>query len=169
MEHPSERRAARRLFACWLEASQGKRFPKLDQVSRVADKDLWDQSFVIDVRNGPGSYTVSQVGKALSAKFRDSFAGQKIDALPRSIADDVADICFAAVSSGKPVARGEDLAHLFGRTLSYRLVLLPVGEADVVEQLVGTIGFLDRPIEFPALSPANAKAKLPPSRLPPGT
>jgi hypothetical protein len=98
-----------------------------------------------------------------------SYVEQHIDALPRSISDDITDICFAAVASGKPVARGEDLAHLFGHTLSYRLVLLPVGEAEVVEQLVGTLGFLDRPIEFPALAPGSTRSKLPPTRLPPGT
>lgn len=169
MAHPSERRAGRRLFACWLEASGGRRFPSLNQVSRKADKDLWDQSFIIDVQKGPGAYTISRVGGALSAKFRDDFVGLKLDSLPRSIADNISDICLAAVASGKPVARGEDLAHLFGHTVSYRLVLLPVGEAEVVEQLVGTIGFLDRPIDFPTLAPTNANAKLPPSRLPPGT
>jgi len=151
MTDPRERRAGRRLFARWLEASGERRFPQLEQVSRSVDRDLWDQSFTIDVREGPEAYRIGWVGDALAARFKADFTGLRFDALPRNISDDITDICFAAVASGKPVARGEDLAHMFGHTLSFRLVLLPVGAADVVEQLVGTLGFLDRPIELPSI------------------
>jgi hypothetical protein len=163
-----ERRAGRRLFSYWLQASGERRFPALEQVIRSVDPALWDLCFVIDVRGGPTAYRISKVGDALRARFTEDYGGRGLDSLPRSIADDVTDICYAAVSSGKPVARGEDLTHLFGQTLSYRIVLLPVGGCeDRVDALVGTLGYLKRPLYFPLGVVRSAGNTAPPPR--PGT
>ncbi len=154
---PSERRMARRLFSKWSEACAGRRLPSLAEVEADADPEVLDRSFVIDVTPGPSSYRFSRFGAALRDMVGEDFTGQRIAGLPSNIAGNAMDICHSAIAAAKPVGRSEELAQLFGRSLCFRLIVLPVaGEDRRVDALVGTVGYRLRQIE--RREPAHASA-----------
>ncbi len=154
---PSERRMGRRLFSKWMEACDGRRLPSLDEVEADADPEVLDCSFVIDVTPGPASYRFSRFGAALHDLVGEDYTGRRIAGLPPTIADGAMDICHSAVAAAKPVGRSEELTQLFGRTLCFRLIVLPVAhEERRVDALVGTIGYRLRQVA--RNSPAGATA-----------
>lgn len=139
-----ERRLSRRLYSKWYEARKTPGLPVLADVENetIIDPELRDRSFVVDVTPGPGDYRFRRFGTALRQIAGADFTGYRVASLPASIADDALGLCHAAVESAKPVSRDEELVQLFGRPISYRLIVLPViGQSDSVEALVGTVGF----------------------------
>lgn len=154
---PSERRMGRRLFSKWQEACDGRRLPSLDAVEADADPDILERSFVIDVTPGPSSYRFSRFGAALRDMVGEDYTGRRVAGLPANIARDAMDICHSAVAAAKPVGRSEELAQIFGRTLCFRLIILPVASEDRrVDALVGTVGYRLRSIG--GVAPARASA-----------
>lgn len=145
----SERRIGRRLFAKWADACAGRRIPSLDDVDADADPEILEHSFVIDVTPGPSSYRFARFGGALRDMVGGDYTGRRVAGLPTSIAGDAMDICHAAVAAAKPVARSEELTHLFGRSLCYRMIIVPVTRREDlrVDALVGTFGYRLREAE----------------------
>ena len=160
-----ERRGIRRLFGHWLETCGNRRLPALDDVSAGMARDLWERSFVIDVSGGPGVYRISRFGAALRDQFGADYAGRSVDSLPGPLVGDALDSCHVAVASAKPFTRSDDDTLFFGRSVRYRLILLPVGSSDArVEALIGTVDYALRGAAAAAPGPSNAAARHSPSR-----
>ncbi len=145
---PSERRLGRRLFKKWLEAREGRHLPSLAAVEADADPEILDRSFVIDVTPGPSSYRFSRFGAALCDVVGEDCTGKRVAALPSNIAGEAMDMCHSAVAAAKPVGRSEERVQLFGHSLCFRLIVLPVASNDQrIDALVGTVGYRVRPLE----------------------
>jgi len=137
-----ERRLTRRLYAKWEAARRGAALPQLDDLEAGDDQELMDRSFVIDVTPGPSGYRFVRFGAELRRLAGIDFSGYSIASLPEKIAHDALDVCHTAIASSKPISRTEEFTRMFGRSICYRMIVLPIAKhRKRVDALVGTVGY----------------------------
>ena len=84
----------------------------------------------------------TRFGAELTRLAGVDLSGYSIDALPESIAHDALDTCHQAIASSKPILRSEEFTRMFGHSICYRMIVLPVSvQRKRVDALIGTVGY----------------------------
>ena len=134
---PRERRLVLRLLGHWREIAGERDLPAFSDVVGAAIPDMWDYSFLIDLRKGEPAfahfgawhaefYGTDMTGRALKELTRDTLAERSVRYLPEVLRRRI------------PITYGGEVTEPEGRKILYRSILMPL--SDDGETLTGIFG-----------------------------
>lgn len=140
--HPSpERRTPLRLLSYWEKLRKGRLMPLESDLNPEDIRDLWDSCFLIHVKDSnPSHYRYSYVGpgivQAYCGDMPDNDSGAEVTPQPGMI-----DGYRTVIRTCKPLIETGEFSNRQDKTVKYRQCLLPLGDGDEVQAILGALHF----------------------------
>ena len=142
LAHPSpERRIPLRLLSYWEKLRKGRPMPPESEVRRDDIRDLWDACFLIHVKDAnPSHYSYSYVGpgivKAYCGDMPENDHEADITPQPGMI-----DGYRTVMRTCKPLIESGEFHNRQNQLIKYRQCLLPLGEGEEVQAILGALHY----------------------------
>ncbi len=135
-QHPQ--RINERLFSYWESQKQGRAFPSESDINPDDLGDVWEHSFLINVRS-PEAFKYAYMGQALVDAFGDDVTND--DVCSQLLVPDkplLVEKLQAVLRNTAPVIDEGEFVNPRGQRICYRICLLPLGKMpDRISYILG--------------------------------
>jgi len=137
-----ERRVNRRLMKYWHEIKGNKVFPAEGDIDHVELADIWDSCFLVKVLDAVGkpSFRYYYLGESLIEAYDNDFTGADLySQVQNSLGVKMREMMEDLVEKKSPINLESDFENTRNMVIKYRMCMLPIGENDNVEYILGGI------------------------------
>ncbi len=137
-----ERRITLRLVAYWERVRGNKVMPCEADINPDDIEDLWDDCFLVHAQDLlQPDYNYTYLGTNVAYMYAEGIKNGGIDSLENFNASKLSKGYQKVIDTKKPVLEEGGLTNALGRTVLYRQCLLPLGNGDSVEAILGGIRY----------------------------
>ncbi|MDB1135798.1 PAS domain-containing protein [Candidatus Anaplasma sp. TIGMIC] len=145
-EYVSERRAINTLCAYWDQLRNGRSYPAKHEIDPEDIITIWPHCFILSVKYSDGDkkyeciYVGSEATKLYSSDLRYYSEAENVVVFFPQVVENLFDYLESVVENRRPVIEETEKTTAKGNDIKIRQCLLPLGENDTIDHIIGVVG-----------------------------